>query len=62
MWKKKKKASDSLKEFCDESLTIEDTKNAIQSLKPNKLPGNDGLTSEFYFHFSSEVSVSSSSL
>lgn len=45
-----KKASDSFKEECDATLSIE------ENLKLNKLPGNDGLISEFYHTFSAEIS------
>lgn len=51
-----KKASDSFKEECDATLSIEEINWGIKNLKLNKLPGNYGLISEFYHTFSAEIS------
>lgn len=56
IWKMLKKASDNIKKECDESLSIDEINWAINNLKRNKSPGNDGLTSEFYQKFSIETS------
>ena len=36
-------------------ISLEEVFNAINSQRNNKSPGNDGLTAEFYEHFSNEV-------
>jgi len=38
--------------FCDSPITLKEIEEAIKSLKTNKSPGTDGLTSEFYHVFS----------
>ena len=35
----------------DTLITLADVKNALQAMQPNKTPGPDGLTVEFYKHF-----------
>lgn len=40
--------SDLDKHFCDASITLKEMEEAISSLKANKSPGTDGLSSEFY--------------
>ena len=37
--------------FCEESISIEELKKAVNNLKANKSPGTDGLTAEFYQFF-----------
>ncbi len=37
---------------CDASITLKEIEEAIISLKANKSPGTDGLSSEFYKLFS----------
>jgi len=44
------------KKMCDSDVTITDIENAIKKLKVNKSPGVDGLTSEFYRLFHTEIS------
>ena len=36
---------------CEGKLTVEECLQSLQSFKENKLPGNDGLTVEFYKTF-----------
>lgn len=43
------------KKICDAPITLEDTIDAIKSLKNKKSPGTDGLTSEFYKLFSDKL-------
>ena len=38
-----------------EPITIKEIESAINKLRPNKLPGCDGLTAEFYQHFMHEI-------
>uniref|UniRef100_A0A9J8ACX2 Reverse transcriptase domain-containing protein n=1 Tax=Cyprinus carpio carpio TaxID=630221 RepID=A0A9J8ACX2_CYPCA len=38
--------------LCDSPITITEIKQAIELLKCNKSPGNDGITTEFYKQFS----------
>lgn len=42
------KINDIGKNLCDTPIQIQDISEAIDKLKLNKSPGNDGLTSEFY--------------
>lgn len=42
------KMSDEEKQLCDEDMVIDEIKEAINSIQPNKSPGIDGLTGEFY--------------
>ncbi len=39
------------KNMCDREISIEEIKEAIKQTKPNKSPGSDGLTHEFYKTF-----------
>uniref|UniRef100_A0A3P9L5I7 Reverse transcriptase domain-containing protein n=1 Tax=Oryzias latipes TaxID=8090 RepID=A0A3P9L5I7_ORYLA len=48
--------SETHKKLCDASITLEEVQDAIMILKKNKSPGNDGLSSEFYKNFSTELS------
>ncbi|KAF7640971.1 hypothetical protein LDENG_00002500, partial [Lucifuga dentata] len=50
-----KEISDDDKKLCDKELTEEEISCAIASLKDNKSPGNDGITSEYYQMFSKEL-------
>lgn len=43
------------KKLCDAPLSKEDVVDCIRTLKSNKSPGNDGLTSELYKAFSKEL-------
>ena len=43
--------------LCDAELKIEELYDAIMTLRPNKCPGGDGLTAEFYRTFYKELSV-----
>ncbi|XP_051811827.1 LINE-1 reverse transcriptase homolog isoform X1 [Acanthochromis polyacanthus] len=43
------------KELCDKNITLKEVEDAINLLKLNKSPGNDGLTSEFYKRFSASL-------
>ena len=43
------------KQTCDEDVTIEECWLALKDFKPNKSPGCDGLTSEFYQTFWNEI-------
>ncbi len=47
-----KQLSISDQHFCDASITLKEIEEAIISLKANKSPGTDGLSSEFYKLFS----------
>ena len=38
--------------LCEAEISLEEILNAINSQKNNKSPGNDGITAEFYKHFS----------
>ena len=46
------KINESEKQLCDDDILIEEVKKAINSIQPNKSPGSDGLTGEFYKTFS----------
>lgn len=43
------------KEYCDDIIILEVVVDSIDSLKNNKSPGVDGLTSEFYKTFSEHL-------
>ena len=45
------KLNEKEKETCDNIITEQELQNVINNLKPNKAPGLDGLTSEFYGNF-----------
>uniref|UniRef100_A0A3B3CA37 Reverse transcriptase domain-containing protein n=1 Tax=Oryzias melastigma TaxID=30732 RepID=A0A3B3CA37_ORYME len=45
------KISETLGKTCDQKIKTEEVDHCIKSLKDNKSPGNDGLTSEFYKFF-----------
>ena len=40
---------------CEGEVTLEECYNALKSMKSNKTPGSDGLTSEFYRYFWNEI-------
>lgn len=42
--------------LCDAPIQIQDISEAIDKLKLNKSPGNDGLTAELYKKFSNHLS------
>ena len=50
-----KKISNEHFKLCETALSIVEVLNAINSQKNNKSPGNDGITAEFYKHFSNEM-------
>ena len=50
-----KKISNEHFQLCETGLSLEEVLNAINSQKNNKSPGNDGITAEFYKHFSNEM-------
>lgn len=50
-----KTISDSDKKHCDNPLMLTEVQEAIQKLKKNKSPGNDGLSGEFYKTFSTQL-------
>ena len=41
--------------LCEAEISLDEITKAINSQKNNKSPGNDGLTAEFYKHFSNEL-------
>ena len=41
--------------LCEAEISLDEIIEAINSQKNNKSPGNDGLTAEFYKHFSSDI-------
>ena len=47
--------NDHEKQFCDANITKEELSDIVHSLKQNKSPGLDGLTSEFYQTFWEEL-------
>lgn len=47
--------SDSDKKMCDEEITTDEIRRAIEQLTVGKSPGIDGLTAEFYKCFSKQV-------
>lgn len=49
------KISESEKRLCDDDILIDEVTIAIKSIQPNKSPGSDGLTGEFYKTFSDEL-------
>ena len=49
------KISDGDTYLCDELITIDECTKALLSMKPNKSPGTDGLTVEFYRYFWNDI-------
>ena len=47
--------SDESKFLCESDITLEDAKEAINSLANNKTPGPDGIPSKFYKTFCTEI-------
>ena len=41
--------------LCDAEISLDEIMKSINSETNNKSPGNDGLTGEFYKHFSNEI-------
>ena len=50
-----KKISNEHFRLCEAEISLDEILNAINSQKNNKSPGNDGITAEFYKHFSNEI-------
>ena len=49
------KLDDTDKDSCDGAITVHECEYVLKTLKNNKTPGNDGLTSEFYKYFWNEI-------
>ena len=43
--------------FVKQKISLHDIIKSIYSYTYNKFPGNDGLTAEFYIHFSNELAI-----
>ena len=50
-----KKTSNEHFRLCEAEISLDEIIEAINSQQNNKCPGNDGLTAEFYKHFSNEL-------
>ncbi|MCP3888847.1 MAG: hypothetical protein GY702_08215 [Desulfobulbaceae bacterium] len=50
-----KKLSEMEKKFCEKELTPDGLKEALDTFKKNKTPGNDGITVEFYQFFGEDL-------
>ena len=50
-----KKISNEHFRLCEVEISLDEIIEAINSQQNNKSPGNDGLTAEFYKHFSNEL-------
>ena len=50
-----RKISNGYFNLCEAEISLDEIIEAINSQKNNKSPGNDGLTAEFYEHFSSDI-------
>ena len=50
-----KKLSNEHFRLCEVEISLDEIIEAINSQQNNKSPGNDGLTAEFYKHFSNEL-------
>ena len=51
----KKKIYNELFNLCEAEISLDEIIKSINSETNNKPPGNDGLTAEFYRHFSNEL-------
>ena len=51
------KLSETDKETCEDTLTVQSCWNVLNSMKNGKSPGNDGLTREFYMCSFSEIAA-----
>ena len=51
----RKKISNEHFNFCEAEISLDENMKSINSEANNKPPGNDGLTAEFYGHFSNEL-------
>ena len=45
--------------LCEAEISLDEIIKSINSETNNKPPGNDGLTAEFYRHFSNELAIMS---
>jgi hypothetical protein len=50
------KISETEQTLCDEPITKDEIKKALEQMKPNKSPGTDGFSPEFYRHFWDQIS------
>ena len=57
LWKipNRKKISNEHFNLCEAEISLDEIKKSINPETNNKPPGNDGLTAEFYRHFSNEL-------
>ena len=53
----RKKISNEHFNLCEAEISLDEIIKSINSETNNKPPGNDGLTAEFYRHFSNELAV-----
>ena len=53
--KKLKSLTSDERSLCDDPITVDEVTQVVLTLKKNKSPGNDGLTSEFYQAFWQEL-------
>ena len=53
--KKLKSLTSDERSLCDNPITVDEVTQVVLTLKKNKSPGNDGLTSEFYQAFWQEL-------
>ena len=51
----RKKISNEHVNLCKAEISLDEITKSINSEANNKPPGNDGLTAEFYKHFSNEL-------
>ena len=51
----KKKISNEHSNLCEAEISLDEIKKSINFETNNKPPGNDGVTAEFYKHFSNEL-------
>ena len=53
----RKKISNEHFTICEAEISLDEIIKFINSETNNKAPGNDGLTAEFYWHFSNELAL-----
>ena len=53
----KKKISNEHFNLCEVEISLDEIIKSINCETNNKPPGNDGLTAEFYIHFSNELAL-----
>ena len=58
-WVNAPRLSPEVKGLCEGKLSLQECWDALSSLKNGKIPGNDGLTKEFYIAFFGERITSS---